>query len=65
MPSLGIDKAQLSQYFDRLKMISFTNISGAEEIGSNSYLLEMDGTRIVLDAGMHPKKRGAGRRATI
>ncbi len=58
MPSLGIDKAQLSQYFDRLKMISFTNISGAEEIGSNSYLLEMDGTRIVLDAGMHPKKEG-------
>lgn len=39
-------------------MISFTNISGAEEIGANCYLLEMDGTRIVLDSGMHPKKEG-------
>lgn len=41
-------------------MISFTNISGAEEIGANCYLLEMDGTRIVLDSGMHPKKEGKG-----
>lgn len=39
-------------------MISFTNISGAGEIGANCYLLEMDGTRIVLDSGMHPKKEG-------
>ena len=39
-------------------MISFNNISGAEEIGANCYLLEMDGTRIVLDSGMHPKKEG-------
>ena len=39
-------------------MISFTNISGAEEIGANCYLLEMDGTRIVLDSGMHPKREG-------
>lgn len=39
-------------------MISFTNISGAEEIGANCYLLEMDGTRVVLDSGMHPKREG-------
>lgn len=39
-------------------MISFTNISGAEEIGANCYLLEMDGTRMVLDSGMHPKREG-------
>lgn len=39
-------------------MITFTNLSGANEIGSNSYLLDLDGTRIVLDAGMHPKKDG-------
>lgn len=39
-------------------MISFTNISGSEEIGSNCYLLDMDGTRIVLDSGMHPKREG-------
>lgn len=39
-------------------MITFTNLSGAAEIGANSYLLEIDGTRIVLDAGVHPKKEG-------
>ncbi len=39
-------------------MITFTNLSGASEIGSNSYLLDLDGSRFVLDAGMHPKKEG-------
>ncbi|MFI3242948.1 MAG: MBL fold metallo-hydrolase [Akkermansia sp.] len=39
-------------------MIKLTNLSGANEIGSNSYLLEIDNSRIVLDAGMHPKKEG-------
>ncbi len=39
-------------------MITFTNLSGASEIGSHSYLVEIDDTRIVLDAGMHPKKEG-------
>lgn len=39
-------------------MIKFTNISGSDEIGSNCYLLELDGTRVVLDSGMHPKKEG-------
>ncbi len=39
-------------------MISFTNISGALEIGANCYVVEMDGTRIVLDSGMHPKMEG-------
>lgn len=39
-------------------MISFTNISGAEEIGSNCYLLDIEGTKVVLDSGMHPKKEG-------
>lgn len=39
-------------------MISFTNLSGAAEIGANSYLLSVDGTQIVLDAGVHPKKEG-------
>ena len=39
-------------------MITFTNMTGAAEIGANSYLLDMDGVRIVLDAGMHPKKDG-------
>ncbi len=39
-------------------MITFTNLTKGTEIGANSYLLDMDGTRIVLDAGMHPKKDG-------
>ena len=39
-------------------MISFTNLSRASEIGSNSYLLDLDGVRVVLDCGMHPKKEG-------
>lgn len=39
-------------------MITFTNLAGAAEIGANSYLLEIGGTRLVLDAGVHPKKEG-------
>ena len=39
-------------------MITFTNLAGAAEIGANSYLLEVDGTRLVLDTGVHPKKEG-------
>lgn len=39
-------------------MITFTNLSRSFEIGSNCYLLDMDGSRIVLDSGMHPKKEG-------
>ena len=39
-------------------MIRFTNLSRSVEIGSNCYLLDMDGSRIVLDSGMHPKKEG-------
>lgn len=40
-------------------MISFTNLSRYTDIGSNCYLLDIDGVRIVLDSGMHPKKDGA------
>lgn len=39
-------------------MISFTSLARASEIGSNSYLLDLDGVRVVLDCGMHPKKEG-------
>lgn len=39
-------------------MITLTNLTGAAEIGANCYLLDWDGTRIVLDSGMHPKKEG-------
>lgn len=39
--------------------MKFTNLTRANEIGANSYLLEFDGEgRIILDAGMHPRKEG-------
>ena len=37
----------------------FTLLNRANEIGANSYLLEIGDVRIVLDAGMHPKQTGA------
>jgi Cft2 family RNA processing exonuclease len=39
-------------------MIRFTNLTGALEIGSNCYLLELGEKRILLDTGAHPKKEG-------
>ncbi|MEI7864194.1 MAG: MBL fold metallo-hydrolase [Chthoniobacterales bacterium] len=39
--------------------MKFTNLTRAEEIGANSYLLEADGCRIMLDAGMHPRAAGS------
>lgn len=38
--------------------MKFTNLSRGNEIGSNSYLIECAGTRVVLDSGMHPKRDG-------
>ena len=39
----------------------FTNLTRANEIGANSYLLDFgDDGSIVLDAGMHPKLDGYG-----
>jgi cleavage and polyadenylation specificity factor subunit 3 len=37
---------------------SFTVLGGGQEIGANSYLLEIDGLFLLLDAGLHPKKFG-------
>lgn len=39
--------------------MKFTNLTRAEEIGANCYLLEAGGSRILLDAGMHPRAAGA------
>ena len=39
-------------------MPSLLNLTRGNEIGANSYLLELGGTRLVLDSGMHPKKSG-------
>lgn len=40
--------------------MTFTNLTRANEIGANSYLLDFgDDGRVVLDAGMHPQHDGA------
>ncbi|CAB4244589.1 Predicted exonuclease of the beta-lactamase fold involved in RNA processing [Methylacidimicrobium sp. AP8] len=42
-----------------LPLVKFTNLTRANEIGANCYLLEFDGeARVILDAGMHPRKEG-------
>lgn len=37
---------------------SFMVLGGGQEIGANSYLLQIDGVSLLLDAGLHPKKYG-------
>ena len=39
-------------------MISLLPLGGADEIGANCYYLNINGTGIILDCGMHPKKVG-------
>ncbi len=36
----------------------FINLTRQTEIGANSYFLELDGKKLVLDAGLHPKQEG-------
>ncbi len=36
----------------------FTSLTREIGIGANSYLLELGGDKVILDAGMHPKKEG-------
>jgi len=36
----------------------FINLTRQNEIGANSYFLEINGRKIILDAGLHPKKFG-------
>ncbi len=38
--------------------MQLTNLTRFNEIGANSYLLESQHTRLVLDSGMHPKREG-------
>jgi Cft2 family RNA processing exonuclease len=38
---------------------TFTVLGGGQEIGANSYLLQVDGFSFLLDAGLHPKKFGS------
>lgn len=39
-------------------MIKFLPLGGAGEIGANSFYINIDGTGIVIDCGMHPLKIG-------
>ena len=39
-------------------IITFKALGGGDEIGANSYLLDIDGEKIVLDCGLHPRKSG-------
>ncbi len=39
-------------------MIKFLPLGGAGEIGANCYYLNIAGTGIILDCGMHPQKNG-------
>jgi cleavage and polyadenylation specificity factor subunit 3 len=39
-------------------MISFLPLGGADEIGASCFYLNVDGTGILLDCGIHPRKKG-------
>jgi Cft2 family RNA processing exonuclease len=39
-------------------MINFLPLGGANEIGANCFYLDIEGTGILLDCGMHPQKLG-------
>jgi len=39
--------------------INFSVLGGGDEIGANSYLISINDTNIILDAGLHPRKKGA------
>lgn len=39
-------------------MISILSLGGANEIGASCYYMNIDGTGIILDCGMHPQKTG-------
>jgi cleavage and polyadenylation specificity factor subunit 3 len=39
-------------------MITFIPLGGAGEIGANSYYLNIAGTGLIIDCGMHPQKTG-------
>jgi Cft2 family RNA processing exonuclease len=39
--------------------VNITNLNPDTDIGASSWLVEIDGSRILLDAGMHPKREGS------
>ena len=38
--------------------IEFKALGGGDEIGANCYLLTMGETNVILDCGLHPRKKG-------
>ena len=38
--------------------VTFTNLTGATEIGANCYQIKVGERRVILDAGMHPRREG-------
>jgi Cft2 family RNA processing exonuclease len=41
-----------------MSLVRITNLNPADEIGASSWLVESDGHRLLLDAGVHPKREG-------
>ena len=41
-----------------MSSFTFQSLNLRAEIGGNSYALDLDGTKIIIDAGMHPKEEG-------
>ena len=39
-------------------IVNITNLNPDTDIGASAWLVELDGHRILLDAGMHPKREG-------
>ena len=39
--------------------MKITNLNPDTEIGASAWLLELDGNRLLMDAGVHPKREGA------
>src|SRR5260370_34489693 len=51
----GLAASEQGIFKDSMRFISLTRHN---EIGANSYFLEINGRKIILDAGLHPKKFG-------
>ena len=46
-------------------MVNITNLNPDTDIGASAWLVEMDDHRILLDAGMHPKREGRDALAAV
>lgn len=53
-----VPAACASRGFQHFFIMTFSHLGKAAEIGANSYVIDTGDARIVLDAGMHPKREG-------